>query len=158
MLQDKFFLNCSLQNKIALVTGGATGLGFGMAECMIAAGATVIIVGRRTPILQEACSKLGEQAHYYQFDITDWEEHQGFAKQVIKDFGKIDVLVNNAGNQFKAEIKMVKLADFSTTFDVHVKGSFALTRAFLPYMIEKKTRVRNLYIFYGSLYGFNKPN
>jgi len=151
MLKDKFFSNCSLQDKIALVTGGATGLGFGIAECMIAAGATVIIAGRRELVLQEACTKLGKQAHYYQYDITDWDGHQNFAKMVIKDFGKLDILVNNAGNQYKAEINNVKLEDFSSTFDVHVKGSFALTRAFLPFMIERK---QGSVLFLSSMAGY----
>ena len=151
MINDTFLSNCSLQNKIVLITGGATGLGFAMAHCAIAAGAQVIILGRREAQLQEACKTLGNDSHFYRFDITEWGAHDEFAKRCIKEFGHVDVLINNAGNQFKAKVEDVLLEDMSKTFDVHVKGSFAITRAFLPYM---KQQGSGSVIFISSMSGF----
>lgn len=151
-LLDETFINmCSLRGKVVLITGGATGLGFGMAQCMIASGATVILVGRRKEKLIEACECLGQRAHHYQFDITDWDAHEKFAQTVIEDFGHLDILVNNAGNQYKAMVEQVKLEDMSSTFDVHVKAGFSMTRAFLPSMIAQKS---GSVIFISSMAGF----
>ena len=151
MVNDTFMANCSLNGKVALITGGATGLGLGIARCMHAAGATVILVGRRSEKLDEACTCLGGDAYRYQFDITNWEAHEQFAKKVLDDFGQLDILVNNAGIQYKATFQDVRLEDMSSTFDVHVKAGFALTRAFLPSMMGRKA---GSVIFISSMAGF----
>lgn len=151
MISERFISRCSLKGKIALITGGGSGLGYGMAESMIDAGAVVILVGRRKEVLEQACAQLGENAHAYPFDIMDWEGHGSFARQIVQDFGRLDILVNNAGNQFRAAVNDVKLDDFSSTFDVHVKSSFSLTRAFLPCMEEQGS---GSVIFMSSMAGF----
>ena len=61
----------SLEGKIALITGGGSGIGFDIAQCMIAAGATVIITGRREFALQESIKTLGKNAHYIVNDVTE---------------------------------------------------------------------------------------
>jgi gluconate 5-dehydrogenase len=151
MVDDTFLKTCGLEGKVVLITGGGTGIGFGIARCMIMSGATVLLVGRRLEKLEEACVSLGKNAYCYQFDITDWNEHEQFATHVVEEFGKVDVLINNAGNQFKASVMDVDLDDMSSTFDVHVKASFAMTRAFLPYMIEQQ---HGSVVFISSMAGF----
>jgi gluconate 5-dehydrogenase len=151
MVDDTFMKTCSLQEKVVLITGGGTGIGLGIARCMVLSGATVILIGRRLEKLKEACASLGSNAYYYQFDITNWEAHEQFAEKVVETFGKLDILVNNAGNQYKASSFKVNLDDMSSTFDVHVKASFAMTRTFLPYMIDRQ---RGSVIFISSMAGF----
>ena len=63
----------NLEGKVAVITGGATGLGFSMAQCLAGANATVVLVGRREEELQHACREIGERAHYIRCDITDFE-------------------------------------------------------------------------------------
>jgi len=73
-----------LDNKIALITGGGTGIGFGIASCFIAAGATVVITGRRQEVLQEAVSKLGNNAHYVTGDINQLQNIPLLLEEVEK--------------------------------------------------------------------------
>lgn len=70
MMENAF----GLDGQVALVTGGGSGLGFAMARCLTAAGARVIISGRREEVLQEACSKLGALASYIVWDVTATEQ------------------------------------------------------------------------------------
>ena len=63
----------NLEGKVAVITGGATGLGFSMAQCLAGANATVVLVGRREEELEHACREIGERAHYIRCDITDFE-------------------------------------------------------------------------------------
>ena len=128
----------SLEGEHVLVTGGATGLGFAMARCFVAAGARVLIVGRREDMLAEACRELGENAEWMQFDITRLDEIPGFAQKVTREFGNIDVLVNNAGRHCKKPMEQVEPADLQAVLDVHVQGAYELTRSFLPGMRERK--------------------
>lgn len=63
----------SLQGKIALITGGGSGIGFAIAQCMIQAGAKVVITGRREQMLKDAVAELGENAFYFVNDVTALE-------------------------------------------------------------------------------------
>ena len=62
----------NLEGKVAVITGGATGLGFSMAQCLAGANATVVLIGRREEELEHACREIGERAHYIRCDITDF--------------------------------------------------------------------------------------
>ena len=73
-----------LHKKTALITGGGTGLGYAMAECMAAAGARVVIAGRREDVLKEACSKIGSSAEYVVYDVTDAGQAPELAKRVLE--------------------------------------------------------------------------
>ena len=85
----------SLEGKTALITGGATGIGYAIAGEMCDAGADVVIVGRREEKLREAAQNLGDHCRWYQFDVTQIEEYERLLNQ-IEDQGTIDILVNNA--------------------------------------------------------------
>ncbi len=127
-----------LDHKTALITGGATGIGFGIAECMVKAGAKVILAARRKDKLEEACAKLGPNATGIEFDITDTEKIPAFVKEVIEKAGNIDILVNNAGNTCKKPIEDVTKEDLQSVLDVHVLGSYLLSQAIVPYMKERQ--------------------
>ena len=72
----------SLTGKTALITGGATGIGFAIAEQMYDAWANIVIVGRREEALKEAAAKLGERCQWYSFDVTKTEEHDAFIQKL----------------------------------------------------------------------------
>ena len=127
-----------LSGRVAVVTGGATGLGLAVTHCLISAGAKVIVLSYETPEqTQEALSVFGDRAAFYQFDITHTDRAQEMADRVIADHGKVDILVNNAGNHCKKYIWDMTVEDFRSVLDVHLVGAFALTKAFVPQMKEK---------------------
>ncbi|PAB59287.1 SDR family NAD(P)-dependent oxidoreductase [Anaeromicrobium sediminis] len=124
----------SLEGERAVITGGGTGIGFAMAQCFIAAGADVIIVGRDEEKLKEACERLGEKALYRQFDVTYTDKANDFIGEIRENIGEITILVNNAGVHVKKPIENITDEDFEKILNVHVLGAFALTRAIIPSM------------------------
>jgi NAD(P)-dependent dehydrogenase (short-subunit alcohol dehydrogenase family) len=128
-----------LAGKTALVTGGGSGLGLATAKCMAAAGAKVIIAGRRADVLEAALAELGENAAAEVLNLSDISGIGPAAKAILDRHGSIDVLVNNAGNTVKKPFEQSDMADFDAVFDVHVRGALELTRAFLPGQIAKGT-------------------
>jgi gluconate 5-dehydrogenase len=128
-----------LDGEIALVTGGGTGLGFGIARRMAEAGAIVVITGRRSEALQLAVGEIGPRAHFLVHDVTDL----GAAPKLIDRIADLvkappTILVNNAGNHIKKPALETTDEDFQRILDTHVKGSFALTRAVGPQMVARK--------------------
>lgn len=126
----------SLEGKRALVTGGATGIGFAIAEQMIDAGADVVIVGRREDKLKEAAQKLGEKCSWYQFDVTKSEEHAAFI-QKLEDQAPIDILVNCAGINNKKDYFDFTADEFDTIVETQAKAPFMLSQEVAKHMRER---------------------
>jgi len=150
-MNNSFVNAFSLQGQRALITGGATGLGFAIAKCMKDAGAEVVIVGRNVEALEKAVKELGEGAYYYPFDITEIEKTQEFIDTLIEDRGEISILVNNAGNHLKKPFEETTVEEFKKVLDVHIFGSVALTKAIIPHM---KANKKGSIIFISSMTGF----
>ena len=148
---DEFRKAFGLEGQVALVTGGGTGLGFAIASSLRAAGATVVIAGRREDVLAKACEEIGEGTFYRAFDVNQTEKAKAFVAGLEKDFGAVDILVNNAGRHCKKEIADVTREDLQAVLDVHVFGAYALTQAVLPGMIARG-RGRILFISSMSAY------
>ncbi|MDR1731194.1 MAG: glucose 1-dehydrogenase [Synergistaceae bacterium] len=127
----------SLEGEVALVTGGATGIGFGIAKSMTEAGAKVVISGRREELLKKAVEELGKSAAYVTGDVTSAGESGSFAERVTKQWGPVSILVNNAGNHHKQFFLDTALEDFEKVLNTHLKGSFLMTKAFAPGMVER---------------------
>ncbi len=125
----------SLAGKTAVITGGTTGLGLSIAECMIASGAKVVVVSMDSQeVFNQNLGSYGDKAAYYQFNITDTEKTQELADKIIEEQGDISILVNNAGNHCKKPIEEMTVADFESVLNVHLVGAFAMTKAFVPHM------------------------
>ena len=90
-----------LTGQTALITGGGTGLGFGMARCLVASGAKVVLIGRRGDELQKACAALGSGAFALVGDVTKLETAPGLVDQAEKLAGAVSILINNAGVHLK---------------------------------------------------------
>ena len=116
----------------ALITGGGSGLGLAVAECFVASGARVTIVGTNAGKLKEAAAQLGGETGWTTFDVAEAGTADAFAQDCAARFGPASILVNNAGSTVKKPLAEMQLADFDKVMDVHVRGAFALTRAFLP--------------------------
>lgn len=128
-----------LEGKVALITGGGSGLGFAIAKTLHGSGAKVILVGHSNEEnLQKACEQL-EGSCYYLFDITHHDEVTNFVKKVQKEQGEIDILVNNAGVHCKKSIEDLEIEDFRRLFDVHYLASISLTQAVIPAMRKRKS-------------------
>lgn len=127
----------SLAGKTALVTGGATGIGFAISEEMIDAGADVVIVGRREDKLKEAAEKLGEKCSWYQFDVSCTEKHAEFIK-MLEEKHPLDILVNCAGINIKKDYFDFTAEEFDTIIATQAKAPFMLSQEAARYMKERK--------------------
>jgi NAD(P)-dependent dehydrogenase (short-subunit alcohol dehydrogenase family) len=128
----------SLQGETALITGGGTGLGFGIAACFVQAGARVVLVGRRADALAEAAAKLGKAAAFEAHDITRLKHTDDLVRRVTRRVGAISILVNNAGVHLKKPAVETTAAEFNSVLQTHVVAGFDLTRAVLPGMIGRR--------------------
>jgi gluconate 5-dehydrogenase len=128
-----------LTGQAALITGGGTGLGFGMAKCFVAAGARVVVVGRRKEELDKACRALGSNAFPLRGDVTKLETAPALVEAAEKLAGPISILVNNAGVHLKKPAIETSDAEFANVIQTHVFGAFALTREVSLRMVTRKS-------------------
>jgi len=143
-----------LDGKVALVTGGARGLGKTMATALAEAGATIALAGRSKETCQEAATAIanatGRKALAFAADVTKLAEVEQLANDVERDLGKIDILVNNAGINIRGPIQQLTEADWDAVVDTNLKGPFLCARAIGPRMVTRGWgRVINL----GSVLG-----
>ena len=124
-----------LDGEVALITGGGSGLGLGMARCMARAGATVVIVGRREAPLRETCAELGERVLYEVADITEFAKTGALVARIAERAGSVSILVNNAGVHLKKAALETSVEEFDVLINTHVLASHNLTRHVLPGMI-----------------------
>ncbi len=132
----------SLAGKLALITGGGSGIGFAIARCLVAAGATVVITGRREQPLREAVATLAEgrtpgSAHYAVNDVTDRPLLDGLVADIENTYGPIDILVNNAGINMKKPALEVTDDDFDRIVHTNLNSVFSLTRACARRMVDR---------------------
>lgn len=128
----------SLKDQTALITGGGTGIGFGIAESFIDAGARVILVGRREEVLKQAVEKLGENALYRVHDITRLDDNPPLIDDLEKNDGPLDILVNNAGIHLKKKVVETSDEEFHKVLQTHVYGAFSLSRAVARHMLQRE--------------------
>jgi len=122
-----------LTGKRALITGGGSGIGFGIARTFAAAGADLVLVGRSEDKLRAACAELGPRCSYRVQDVSKLDEIPGFAASV----GPVDILVNCAGAHLKKYALEVSDADYARILNIHVCSVFALCREFAKGMKER---------------------
>jgi NADP-dependent 3-hydroxy acid dehydrogenase YdfG len=131
----------SLNNKTAIVTGAGTGIGEKTAEILAAEGASIVLVGRRLEPLMEVArriSQAGGTAQAHSADLTVGDQAAAVAQFALDTFGRIDVLVNNAG--FSSRVRSVRYVqpdEWDAVFKVNMEGVYRLTQAVLPGMIER---------------------
>lgn len=128
-----------LTGQTALITGGGTGLGLGMARCLAAAGAKVVLLGRRKVELAKACAQIGANAFPLVGDVTHLETAPAVVNEAEKLAGPVSILINNAGIHLKKAALETADAEFAAVLQTHVFGAFALTREAGKRMIERKS-------------------
>jgi NAD(P)-dependent dehydrogenase (short-subunit alcohol dehydrogenase family) len=123
-----------LDSKIAVVTGGSSGIGYAIAERFIKEGAKVYITGRRIAELEAAAHKLGDAARAFQSDVSNLDSLDRLFAAVRAEDGRLDVLVANAGVIAASPIREASEAHFDSMFDVNVKGTYFTVQKALPLM------------------------
>ena len=138
-MQTNFQQALGLFGKKIIITGGRTGLGFAMAQCVADAGGFPIILSSSPEdILQQAISRLPVGCGYH-FDVTETDRAKSFIDRVLNEHGHIDALINNAGVHCKKPFEQTDIADYRRLLDVHLLGSVALTQAVVPAMRRQKS-------------------
>lgn len=127
----------SLQGEHALITGGGTGIGLAIAQCFVAAGARVTIVGRRSEPLQIACEELGANATYIAADITDSTRLATLVADAEEKQGPLTILVNNAGVHLKKLAAETTDEEFQSVIQTHLFAAFSLSRNAAKGMLER---------------------
>lgn len=128
----------SLKGETALITGGGTGLGFGIASSFVRAGARAVLVGRRAGVLEKAARQLGKAATFEPHDVTRFDEADDLIRRIVRRAGPISIRVNNAGVHLKKPALDTTPAEFDAVLQTHVVAAFSLTRAVLPAMVRRK--------------------
>ncbi|MCW3089016.1 MAG: family oxidoreductase [Ferruginibacter sp.] len=123
--------------KIAIVTGGGSGLGFAIAEKFTQNGIQTIIVGRDAEKLNKAKEQLGENAFAVPCDLSNLASIPAFVEKLINDFGQVDILVNNAGINMKKEFTEVTDEEFQSVITTNLCSVFAMSREVVKYMLVK---------------------
>lgn len=124
-----------LEGQVAVITGGAQGIGFAIARRLVASGAKVSLWDMRQDLLATACQELGAAASSQAVNITDFAAVEAAAKQVEADLGRIDILVNSAGIAGKnAPLDEYELDEWHRVIDIDLNGCFYVNRAVLPGM------------------------
>lgn len=123
-----------LQGKVALVTGGNSGIGLAAARQFAMEGAQVIVTGRRQDVVDDAVAQIGHDALGIQGDVADLEHHASVARIVRERFGALDVYMANAGVINIAHSAGVTPAEFDAQFNVNTRGVFFGVQAITPVM------------------------
>ena len=121
-----------LKGKVAVITGGNSGIGFATAQQFIAEGAQVVITGRNPEAVQEAVAQLGSQAVGVICDAASMADLRQLADQVRAHHAHIDVLFANAGVSYAAPLALVDENHFDSQFAINVKGVFFTVQQLLP--------------------------
>jgi NAD(P)-dependent dehydrogenase (short-subunit alcohol dehydrogenase family) len=121
-----------LSNKVALITGGTSGIGFASAKRFIDEGATVILTGTNPETLETARAELGERAQVIPSDASSEEEVKSLFDKVVREHGKIDVLFLNAGIARFAPWELHSVDDFDQQFAINVKGPWLAIKYGIP--------------------------
>lgn len=142
-----------LTDTIAIVTGGAAGIGRATAERMAAAGATVVVtdVDESGAEAVDAIEDDGGTAVFKRLDVRDYDRFQSVATEVAENFGSVDVLFNNAGISQRERHEDVTPDNLGQILDVNVRGVWNGCQAVLPYMREQGS---GAIVNNSSIYGF----
>ena len=130
----------SLEGRTALVTGGAYGIGFAMAEALAGAGAKIAFNCRSQANLDKALAGYaakGIDAHGYIADVTDEGQVSGLISSIETDLGGVDILVNNAGIIKRIPMTEMSAEDFRQVVDIDLIGPFICAKAAIPGMLKK---------------------
>eukprot|EP00008_Paramoeba_atlantica_P012620 CAMPEP_0201488836 /NCGR_PEP_ID=MMETSP0151_2-20130828/19718_1 /ASSEMBLY_ACC=CAM_ASM_000257 /TAXON_ID=200890 /ORGANISM="Paramoeba atlantica, Strain 621/1 / CCAP 1560/9" /LENGTH=315 /DNA_ID=CAMNT_0047874211 /DNA_START=66 /DNA_END=1013 /DNA_ORIENTATION=+ len=138
------FKEDTLKNRVAFITGGGTGIGFGIAKKFVQHGASVVIMGRRQAVLEKAVEELKREARpnkrekdaasFVVGDVRFPESSQKALDFAFEKYGHLDILVNNAAGNFMCAADQLTPKGFRTVLDIDLQGTFNVSKAAYPYL------------------------
>ncbi|HLZ89371.1 MAG TPA: SDR family oxidoreductase [Puia sp.] len=137
MSQEQTFSSTTAPSRIAVITGGGSGIGLAIAEKFVEANILTIIVGRDTGKLAAAKGRLGPLCHAITQDLNDLGAIPGLIRRITTEFGPVDILVNNAGINMKKEFADVTDEDFESILHTNVRSVFAMCREVVRTMLPR---------------------
>jgi NADP-dependent 3-hydroxy acid dehydrogenase YdfG len=147
----------NIQDKVVIITGTSSGIGEAAAKELASKGAKLVLAARREDrlkTLQNEIQNNGGQAIYKVTDVTSYEQMEELAELALKEFGKIDVMINNAGLMPLSPLYEKKITEWDTMVDVNIKGVLYGIAAVLPTMrVRKEGHIINVSSVAGHLIG-----
>ena len=146
-----------LKDKVALITGGTKGIGYGIALSLMNEGVKVVVTSRDEDRALEAAKKLdgettsGAKAHGIQADVRNFESQQKAVKEVVEQFGQLDIVIANAGLGHFASIEELTVDQWQETIDTNLTGAFYSIKA----SVDALKKSKGYYITISSLAGTN---
>lgn len=131
-----------LKNKVAVITGGAQGIGRAIALGMAREGAKVVVADLQSEKARSVADEvkiLGGDALGFEVNVADESSVKRLAEATFAQFGRVDILVNDAGVYLKSSVVDMSEADWDRTLDINLGGNFLCCRAFVPAMREQKS-------------------
>lgn len=148
-----------LKNKVAIITGGGTGIGNGIALLFAKEGAYVVVCGRRKEPLEQTVKTIrdqGGEAIYCIVDVSSYSQIQEMVKTTLMKWGQIDILVNNAGVYIAHDLASISEEEWDKVMNIDTKGVFLTSKAVLPHMLkQEKGKIVNIASIAG-LFGFEQ--
>jgi 2-deoxy-D-gluconate 3-dehydrogenase len=148
-----------LSGRVAVVTGGNGGIGFGMAKGLAAAGASVVVAARNPEKSAAAVAALaasGATSAFVALDVADPASCRAMVRQTVERFGRLDILVNNAGMSIRKPPQDYAIAEWQAVLDTNLTGAFACAQAAYPVMKEggggKIINIGSMYSIFGAAY------
>ncbi|WP_338533707.1 SDR family oxidoreductase [Paenibacillus peoriae] len=132
----------NIQEKVVIITGASSGIGEAAAKELASKGAKLVLAARREDRLkklQDKIEQIGGQVVYKVTDVSSHQQMEDLAAYALNEFGKIDVLVNNAGIMPQAFLALKKVDEWDRMIDVNIKGVLYAIGAVLPSMRERKS-------------------
>lgn len=135
-------MSSNIEGKVVVITGASSGNGEATAHLLSAQGATVVLGARRVERIESLAKELtnrGGKALAVATDVTRYEQVRNLVDAAVHNYGRIDVLLNNAGLMPHSPLERLKIDDWNQTIDVNLKGVLYGIAAALPYMKEQKS-------------------
>ncbi|WP_354568845.1 SDR family oxidoreductase [Glaciihabitans sp. UYNi722] len=123
-----------MQNKVAVVTGGSSGIGLAVAEEFVARGAKVVITGRREDQLRSAEASLGESCSIFTGDVSSSADVDSLYQEVAVRHGRLDMVIANAGAGYHSPLGSITEHEFDQTFNTNAKGVLFTVQSALPFL------------------------
>lgn len=138
-----------LDDRVCIVTGGASGIGLEISKRYADAGAKIVIADINLDAAKAAAAGLGDNHMAVRMDVTNPDAVQAGVDAVIEEFGRIDVLMSNAGVQIVRRVEDMPFEDWRKVMAIHLDGSFLVSKAVLPQMYKQQS---GSIIFMGSVH------
>ncbi len=141
------FKNDILKGKVVFITGGGSGINFGVAKALAAHGADIALMGRREEVLVDACKQLsvyGCRTYFRQGDVRSPEACEAAIEGCVESLGRIDILVNGAAGNFLCPPELLSPNGFRTVIDIDLNGTFNMCRYSYKHLKATKGLILNI--------------